>query len=182
MLLSHGEEEDYLSNQGKVPAGPPTPRSRGKAGTYFSKRPLVPLQIRLRRKLLLASGKPLSLRVAIPDRFSTTAGPVADNLHRRRDFACSLTTDNFFSSVAQHGFKIDWRAPPRPPRKSARDARPLVGEQAVQFNLEHLRMARKTLSGGSDRPTHLQRRARRTNTSARLSPFTRATGGDPYST
>jgi len=143
VLLSHGEEEDYLSNQGKVPAGPPTPRSRGKAGTYFSKRPLVPLQIRLRRKLLLASGKPLSLRVAIPDRFSTTAGPVADNLHRRRDFACSLTTDKFFRSVAQHGFKIDWRTPPRPPKKSARDARPLVGEQAEQFTLEHLRMAKE---------------------------------------
>jgi hypothetical protein len=142
VLLSNGERDNY-SNQGQVPANPQTSGSRGKAGTDFSERPHVPLETRLRRKLLLASGKSVSLRVAVPDRFSTTAGPVADNLHRRRDFACSLTEDQFFRSVAQDGFKIDWCAPPRPPRKSARDARPLVGEQGVQFNLEHVRMTKE---------------------------------------
>ena len=42
----------------------------------------------------------------IVDKYLTTKGPVANNLWLRRKEACELTTDQFFRSVAEQGFRI----------------------------------------------------------------------------
>ena len=54
-----------------------------------------------------------------------------------------MTEDHFFRSVATNGFKIDWIEEPRPPKKGARDMKPLADEQEEQFTLEHERMLKE---------------------------------------
>lgn len=73
------------------------------------------------------------------DRFNNTAGPVATNLRRCAEQACSLTDDKYFQSVARDGFRIQWERPPVPP-PTAPAFRSMTPEQEAEFGKEHDRL------------------------------------------
>ena len=113
--------------------------------SFPSPGPTSPLQYQLQ----VAKGKTISLPAPIVDRFQTTLGPVAHNLWLRQVQACELTSDQFFHSVAQQGFRISWIHQPAQKitvkgqvlrAKNPRSLKDPTGDQFTAFLEEHLRM------------------------------------------
>ena len=104
---------------------------------------------RSRYRLELGGGKSISLMSPVVDKYLTTTGPVAHNLWLRRHWVKELTTDQYFISVANQGYFINWLHEPSlkitvdgkvfraPQSHKLRDP---TGEQFEAFLSEHRRM------------------------------------------